>query len=231
MHRLYFSLFLTAASAVLGLSIGLIEALGQLASVPWLREHGPHALEPLWQGAEWLSDHLEVLGIGAVGAFLIATVAAVVIAPRVVVSSAACEEEAFLGMLRETLLERGFDSKLEVQSAGLTCVMTPRDGPGAARQGEADPFNHEHHRRLDPVQILVEAMEAGDRHARLGEWSAALGRYHEAIGSLTTSTAPTLVAQLRASASVAQRKLGSMRSALRHADLCFCTGEQASQRQ
>ena len=84
MHRLYFSLFLTAASAVLGLGIGLIEALGQLASMPWLRDHGPHALEPLWQGAEWLSDHLELLGIGAVGAFLIATVVVVVLAPRVV---------------------------------------------------------------------------------------------------------------------------------------------------
>ena len=61
-----------------------LEALGQLASMPWLRDHGPHVLEPLWQGAEWLSDHLELLGIGAVGAFLMATVVVVMLAPRIV---------------------------------------------------------------------------------------------------------------------------------------------------
>ena len=53
----------------------------------------------------------------------------------------------------------------------------------------------------------------------MGEWSAAHARYHEAIRSLTKRTAPTLVAQVQAATSIAQRKLGSMRSALRHADL------------
>jgi high-affinity nickel-transport protein len=103
MHRLYFSLFLTVASAILGLGIGLVEALGQLATMPWLRQNGPQALEPLWKSAEWLSDHLELLGMGAVGAFLVSTTAAVLLAPRFVISRAACEEEAQV-KLRESLL-------------------------------------------------------------------------------------------------------------------------------
>ena len=143
------------------------------------------------------------------------------------ISRAECEEEeekkVFLDMLRESLLERGFEPQIEAQSTGLTCIMTSRQDAGAARQGEGNTLDdaHEHHhmRRLDPVQVLVDGMTAGDRHARVGEWSAALGRYHEAIGSLTKSTAPTLVAQVRSATSIAQRKLGSMRSALRHADL------------
>ena len=188
MHRLYFSLFLTVASAVLGLGIGLIEALGQLASMPWLRDHGPHALEPLWQGAEWLSDHLELLGIGAVGAFLIATVVVVMLAPRIVA--------------------RGTQ---EAQSKLLESLLTY--GPG-----DLNPYlNHDD--EPDDKPVLAEAMKAGDAHARVGEWSAAHARYHEAIRSLTKRTAPKLVAQVQAATSIAQRKLGSMRSALRHADL------------
>lgn len=215
MHRLFFSLFLTAASAVLGLGIGLIEALGQLASMPWLREHGPHALDPLWQAAEWLSDHLELLGMGAVGAFLAATAAAVVLAPRVVISRAACEEEALFDKLRESLLVKLLERAADEGSDGARQVLE-------SRQAGADTFDHTHGHQmlqLDPVEGLLEAMKAGDRHARIGEWSAALGRYHKAIGLLTTSSDPKLVAQAHAAASIAQRKLGSMRSALRHADL------------
>ena len=61
MHRLYFSLFLTLASAALALSIGLIEAFGQLASIPWLVDRSPAVLAPFWQASRWLSDHLELL--------------------------------------------------------------------------------------------------------------------------------------------------------------------------
>ena len=68
-----------------------------------LRAQGPPALETLWAGAGWLSDRLELLGMVAVGAFLVATTAAVVLAPRLVISRAACEEEAQT-KLRESLL-------------------------------------------------------------------------------------------------------------------------------
>lgn len=110
MHRLYFSLFLTLTSAVLALSIGLVEALGQLASLPWLRERSPAVLAPVWHAATWLSGHLELLGVGAVVAFFIAITLAVGLAHRCVPSREACEQETS-SKLRESLLNylRGGD--------------------------------------------------------------------------------------------------------------------------
>ena len=86
MSRLYFSLFLTTASAILALLVGLVESLGQLATL-WsadaLREAtgvaavGARVLE----AAHWLSEHLELLGVGSVAAFFVAIVGAIAIAP------------------------------------------------------------------------------------------------------------------------------------------------------
>ena len=103
MHRLYFSLFLTLASAALALSIGLIEAFGQLASIPWLVDRSPAVLAPFWQASRWLSDHLELLGVGAVAAFLLGITLAVAFAHRCVPSREACEQEQ-QSKLRESLL-------------------------------------------------------------------------------------------------------------------------------
>ena len=60
MHRLYFSYFLTVASAVLALA-GAVEALGQLAALQ------PAAAAAVW-GAMVDNDHLEVVGLATVGA-------------------------------------------------------------------------------------------------------------------------------------------------------------------
>ena len=73
--------------------------------------------------------------------------------------------------------------------------------------------------RLEPAQALAQAMKNGDTAARMGDWSLALAHYHEAIGSLGKDTAAETVAIVRTAASIAQRKMGSMRSALRHAQL------------
>jgi high-affinity nickel-transport protein len=87
MSRLYFSLFLTTASATLALFVGLVEALGQLATL-WpadtLRDAtGAAAVGArILEAAHWLSDHLELLGAGSVAAFLIAILGAVALAPH-----------------------------------------------------------------------------------------------------------------------------------------------------
>ena len=76
MHRLYFSYFLTVASAVLALAIGAAEA-----SVT--RRPAAKAAAAAGFGRDGLNDHLEVVGLATVGAFA-AIVAAVVLAPRCV---------------------------------------------------------------------------------------------------------------------------------------------------
>ena len=103
LHRLYFSLFLTLASATLALGIGALEALGQLATVPWVRAASPGWLQPCWEATSWLSDHLEYLGMGAVGAFLFGITLAVALAHRCVPSREAVETETQT-KLRESLL-------------------------------------------------------------------------------------------------------------------------------
>jgi high-affinity nickel-transport protein len=86
MSRLYFSLFLTLASATLALLVGLVEALGQLATL-WsaaaLRDASGIAAvgARVLEAARWLSEHLELLGAGSVAAFFVAIVGAVVLAP------------------------------------------------------------------------------------------------------------------------------------------------------
>ena len=113
------------------------------------------------------------------------------------------------------------EEKMKLMQEQLMRAQTMAEAAVARQEeGLGCDLDHKHfdQGRLDPVEVLVEAMTAGDRHSRSGEWSAALGRYHEAIGALTSSTAPTLAAKVRAAASIAQRKLGSLRSALRHAD-------------
>ena len=63
----------------------------------------------------------------------------------------------------------------------------------------------------DPAQ----ALRKGEVAARCGEWSQALAFYHEALRALDGSSAVEVVGAVRAAASVAQRRLGSFRSALR----------------
>ena len=93
MSRLYFSLFLTAASATLALLVGAVEALGQVAALipaEALRDATGAAAfgARLLEGARWLSDHLEVLGAGSVALFSVAIVGAVVLAPYCTVGQA-----------------------------------------------------------------------------------------------------------------------------------------------
>lgn len=104
MHRLYFSLFLTIASATLALSIGLIEVLGQLATLPSIRERSPTVIVPLWQASSWLCEHLELLGLCAVVSFLVSIMLAIGLAGRCVPSRESCEQETQV-KLRESLLQ------------------------------------------------------------------------------------------------------------------------------
>ena len=97
MHRLYFALFLTGASASLALFIGAVEALGQLVPLlpPALRDPTQHAaLAAFCDGTLWLSDHLELLGLGSVLAFVVAIAAAVTLAHRCTPSQKELELEA-----------------------------------------------------------------------------------------------------------------------------------------
>ena len=89
MHRLYFSYFLTVASAVLALAIGAVEALGQLAALQPKAGRGGG----FWGAMVWTNDHLEVVGLATVGAFLAAIVAAVVLAPRCVPTQTEVREQ------------------------------------------------------------------------------------------------------------------------------------------
>ena len=77
--------------------------------------------------------------------------------------------------------------------------------------------------RRAPAEVLAQAMRQGDAATRMSKWSQALTHYHEAIGALGKDTAAETVAAVRAGASLAQRKLGSLRSALRHADLAVAS--------
>ena len=89
MHRLYFSYFLTVASAVLALAIGAVEALGQLAALQPKAGRGGG----FWGAMVWTNDRLEVVGLATVGAFLAAIVAAVVLAPRCVPTQTEVREQ------------------------------------------------------------------------------------------------------------------------------------------
>ena len=81
MYRLYFSLFLTAASATLALLVGGLLALGQLAIQLPPEWRGGSTLYSFWEAITWLTDHFEVLGAATVGLFLASITAAVSLAP------------------------------------------------------------------------------------------------------------------------------------------------------
>lgn len=96
MSRLFFSLFLTTASATLAMLVGLVECLGQLSTF-WTADElrqatgvaaiGARVLE----AAHWLSDNLELLGAGSVVAFFVAIVGAVALAPYCTVGQSEIE--------------------------------------------------------------------------------------------------------------------------------------------
>ncbi len=88
MHRLFFSLFLTVASAVLALAIGLVEGLGTLAA-----QSADLRANPLMGSMYWLNEHLELVGVVVVVAFLVSIGAAVLLAPRCVPSGASVKAE------------------------------------------------------------------------------------------------------------------------------------------
>jgi nickel/cobalt transporter (NiCoT) family protein len=90
MHRLFFSLFLTVASAVLALIIGCVEALGQAGEQFGLCDR------PFWGTACWLSTHMELLGVAAVAAFMLAITCSVLMAHRCVPSQTQIDEDARL---------------------------------------------------------------------------------------------------------------------------------------
>ena len=109
MGRLYFSLFLTGASAALALAVGAAAALGQLATQrppAWVHDG---ALAPLWAAPRWLSGHFELVGLGAVGVFLVAIVCAVVLAPTCTPSQKqiAAEEDAKASRSLREYVQRG----------------------------------------------------------------------------------------------------------------------------
>ena len=73
--------------------------------------------------------------------------------------------------------------------------------------------------RLQPDEAFEDAIKKGDAAARRGEWAEALFYNHEAIGLVRHGRTPAAtIGALRAAASTTQRRLGSMRSALRHSD-------------
>jgi len=96
MHRLYFSLFLTAASACLAIFIGAVEALGQLAAIVPPSVHGASGTpqRAFWDATLWLSDNLELVGLGVVVAFLVAIAVAVGLAPYCTPSRTEIERDA-----------------------------------------------------------------------------------------------------------------------------------------
>ena len=79
------------------------------------------------------------------------------------------------------------------------------------------------HQPGDPAVMLANAQKQGDAAVRMGRWSEALDHYHEGVRAVRKSTAAQAVAAIRVGASLAQRKLGSLRSALRHADLALAS--------
>ena len=79
--------------------------------------------------------------------------------------------------------------------------------------------------RPDSVEVLAAAMKKGDAAARRGEWSQALAHYYDAVGAITKRTGTGTVAAVHTAASLAQRKLRSMHSALRHADLATAAAD------
>jgi high-affinity nickel permease len=111
MHRLYFALFLTSASAALALFIGAIEALSQLATVlpTWLVDGETLPGASFWDATRWLNDHLELLGLLSVVAFLVAITCAVVLAPLCTPSQRqmAEEQQAKLKQSMDNYLRKG----------------------------------------------------------------------------------------------------------------------------
>lgn len=111
MQRLFFSLFLTIASAVVALCIAALQALGAtVEQFPSLRagcddgrEPGTHVASAsgkalgvscaFWDGMIWANEHLETLGLFIVCAFLTAITSAVVLAPRCVPSQSEIERQ------------------------------------------------------------------------------------------------------------------------------------------
>jgi hypothetical protein len=79
--------------------------------------------------------------------------------------------------------------------------------------------------RPDSVEVLAAAMKKGDAAARRGEWSQALAHYYDAVGAITKRTGTGTVAAVHTAASLAQRKLQSLHSALRHADLATAAAD------
>lgn len=121
MSRLYFSLFLTTASATLALIVGLIEALGQLATF-WSPEvlrdaTGVAALVArVLENAHWLSDHLELLGACSVAAFFVTIIGAVVLAPYCTVGQSeidAAKQTSEKARLRDYLLRGDYIVRAE----------------------------------------------------------------------------------------------------------------------
>lgn len=79
--------------------------------------------------------------------------------------------------------------------------------------------------RPDSAEALAAAMKKGDAAARRGEWSQALAHYYDAVGAITKRTGTGTVAAVHTAASLAQRKLRSLHSALRHADLATAAAD------
>ena len=79
--------------------------------------------------------------------------------------------------------------------------------------------------RPDSAEVLAAAMKKGDAAARRGEWSQALAHYYDAVGAITKRTGTATVAAVHTAASISQRKLRSMHSALRHANLATAAAD------
>ena len=79
--------------------------------------------------------------------------------------------------------------------------------------------------RPESAEVLAGAMKKGDAAARRGEWSQALAHYYDAVGAITKRTGTGTVAAVHTAASLAQRKLRSLHSALRHADLATAAAD------
>jgi hypothetical protein len=82
--------------------------------------------------------------------------------------------------------------------------------------------------RPDSAEVLAAAMKKGDAAARRGEWSQALAHYYDAVGAITKRTDTATVAAVHTAASLSQRKLRSMHSALRHANLATAAADAAA---
>ena len=71
-------------------------------------------------------------------------------------------------------------------------------------------------------------MSRGDAAARMGDWSQALAHYYDAIGAITKRTAAETIAAVHIAASSTQLRLGSMHSALRHAEMSLAACSTAA---